>query len=446
MAFGFKGGKEQKAAEAESYAKGRFSAMIAENKPYAEITREYYSAVKNWMHVNKTADEMKKDDERIMRLIGEAKFAGPGAGEQETANLALWKELNSLWIERSIAALSPISRARASSETSAASNAADATIVFRQLLAMYVDAQPEFRPFGEIAGEEHYNYFADRIIERHDRDNYKGYDHGWWFVHNFLLELWRYNKRQEEEREDKGKGAQYTPPPPPPPTSELRGREKKREGDAPRTTPSETPRGEANRPETTPRQEDKEPETGVPPPQPPTPQPPVSSTKTEERVDMPSKLSGAPNGNSAGKKQVSISNTEQERRIIGNVFVRHCHRGAMLDRSEYYQNELRKQPGFATAEVRYIYRDANRGPRSLLFFEDAAKTKARVNYWRVIVNGASYLLPEPRTLTQFSDVNLDAFFPLGEITPSTIDHILPVYLKQGNAAGEWIAEVAAQTP
>jgi hypothetical protein len=133
--------------------------------------------------------------------------------------------------------------------------------------------------------------------------------------------------------------------------------------------------------------------------------------------------------------------TDQEQETIGKTFVKHCCSGKMLDRKELFQDLLRKEPGFSAVAVEPVYRDANRGPKSRRFFEDFAKTKARVNYWRIIHQNKSYLLPEPKTATRFADLDIGAIFPEAKTSPSALIHFLPVVLRPMPEEGEWEAVV-----
>ena len=219
MAFWFKS-KETVAKEAaETFLRTEWAGVVSNPRPYAETARSYYTAVKSWIDVNNTLDA------KMEGLFSAAATAARGSEAEENANVALWKEMNSAWVQQAAeiqkAANVPSIIANNKNwfigETERAYNAAKATEASRRLLATYVKEQPRFVPSEKesekIHGDAHYNYFEDVIKEKHTKQEYKDNDDKWWFVHDFRLRLWSHGHpqapelRREEVPEAAGGGA-----------------------------------------------------------------------------------------------------------------------------------------------------------------------------------------------------------------------------------------------
>ena len=202
--------KWTKKGKAETFLQTEWAGVVNNPRPYVETAEKYYSAVRSWIDVNGSLNE------KMEGLFRAAKEAVRGSEAEETANLALWKEMNTNWILEAakvteaagVPSMTSL-KDRAITETTNTKDADGATRLSRQLLGIYVVEQPPVDENVKIRGWEHYNYFEGVIKERHTaHHNYTGHDDEWWFVHDFRRRYWEHGHPQVPElRKEEAPGA-----------------------------------------------------------------------------------------------------------------------------------------------------------------------------------------------------------------------------------------------
>ena len=333
--------------------------------------------------------------------------------------------MNKLWIDKVTNVPNPtIGREGFMKATDKAKNAAEATEVARQLLAIYMEEQPRFKPFGKLLGEEHYNIIADKINERHKLDNYVGYEDEWWFAHSFLLGLWKYRKAQEEEEEQKKKAPvmQNMPPPPPAPTSGAAPKRRQEGTDEPTETDGTPPGKEPIATDQSPKPKGN----GAPKPQGPAP-------TTHE---SPQPENGTENVD-GGQAPLATVPTTTMAEALQNAFVEFCH--LLPDKHEVpdldsfisvLKKSDRRFERFENGkELNVVYRTSS---AQEVYFSDQRPQTSSSKAWRVTLGvEKELLLPCPLSENEF-DTIVDVFkFPKGfNPFPKTIKGIKAAKLVQ----------------
>ncbi len=168
---------------ADSYARNEY--RTAWGTGYLSITTEYYNDIKGW------AKPTQEEHDRIERALADLRRSNSEANQ-----VAVWKELNALWL-RSTDSLGQQEKARFINATGQTSTRAKAQEVWGDMLVEHVKSNPAVDI--DVPGAQYYNHFKARMLSG-IRD-----PHEVWLVHKVLMDSWKNSRRR-------GAGA---PPPPP---------------------------------------------------------------------------------------------------------------------------------------------------------------------------------------------------------------------------------------